>query len=141
MSEHFEPTSFNTSELSSLSSMEDLDLTEVRGDEGRVDPLSSPSDMLLKAKNSYSPLSLEDIFTCSDVEGSSESSWSEKTTFLKVNISHPSLVSSSFSVLPHSFLNLLVLSNLLFLIVFFLFRVRRWGSSRGCLGNCTRSTG
>ena len=84
MSEHFEPTSFNTFELSSLSSMEDLDLTEVRGDEGRVDPLSSPSDMLFKAKNYYSPLSLEGIFSCSGVEGSSESSWSEKTTFLKV---------------------------------------------------------
>ena len=76
MSEYFEPTSFNT--------FEDLDLTEVRGDEGRVDPLSSPSDMLLKAKNSYSPLSLEGIFSCSGVEGSSESNWSEKTIFLKV---------------------------------------------------------
>ena len=76
MSEHFEPTSFNT--------FEDLDLTEVRGDEGRVDPLSSPSDMLLKAKNSYSPLSLEGIFSCSGVEESSESNWSEKPIFLKV---------------------------------------------------------
>ena len=76
MSEHFEPTSFNT--------FEDLDLTEVRGDEGRVDPLSSPSDMLFKAKNSYSPLSLEGIFSCSGVEESSESNWSEKPIFLKV---------------------------------------------------------
>ena len=87
MSEHFEPTSFNTSELSSLSSMEDLDLTEVRGAEGGVDPLStssSPSDMLFKAKNSYSPLSLESIFSCSGVEESSESKWSEKPIFLKV---------------------------------------------------------
>ena len=87
MSEHFEPTSFNTSELSSLSSMEDLDLTEVRGDEGRVDPLSpssSPSDMLFKAKNSYSPLSLEGIFSCSSAEESSETKWSEKPVFLKV---------------------------------------------------------
>ena len=76
MSEYFEPTSFNT--------FEDLDLTEVRGDEGRVDPLSSPSDMLLKAKNSYSPLSLEGIFSCSGVEESSETKWSEKPIFLKV---------------------------------------------------------
>ena len=76
MSEYFEPTSFNT--------FEDLDLTEVMGDEGRVDPLSSPSDMLLKAKNSYSPLSLEGIFSCSGVEESSESNWSEKPIFLKV---------------------------------------------------------
>ena len=76
MSEYFEPTSFNT--------FEDLDLTEVRGDEGRVDPLSSPSDMLFKAKNSYSPLSLEGIFSCSGVEESSESNWSEKPIFLKV---------------------------------------------------------
>ena len=76
MSEYFEPTSFNT--------FEDLDLTEVMGDEGRVDPLSSPTDMLLKAKNSYSPLSLEGIFSCSSAEESSETKWSEKPVFLKV---------------------------------------------------------
>ena len=117
MSEYFEPTSFNTFELSSLSSMEDLDLTEVRGAEGRVDPLttsSSPSDMLFKAKNSYSPLSLEGIFSCSSTEGSSEARLSEKPVFLKVKISH-SFWSFFFpSVPPHPFLNPPAPSALLF---------------------------
>ena len=84
------------SELSSLSPnscdiMGDLDMTVVGGAEGGGDPLTTSSSlggMMFRAKNSYSPLSLEGIFSCSSAEGSSEARWSEKPVFLKVKISH-----------------------------------------------------
>ena len=80
------------SEFASLSPnsgdiMEELDMTVVSGAEEGGDPLTtSPSlnGMMFMAKNTYSPLSLEGIFSCSSTEGSSEARLSEKPVFLKV---------------------------------------------------------
>ena len=84
------------SEFSSLSPnsgdiMEELDMTVVSGAEEGEDPLTTSSSlngMMFRAKNTYSPLSLEGIFSCSSTEGSSEARLSEKPVFLKVKISH-----------------------------------------------------
>ena len=91
------------SEFSSLSPnsgdiMEELDMTVVSGAEEGEDPLTtSPSlnGMMFMARNTYSPMSLEGIFSRSSTEESSESRLSEKTVSFKVNISF-------FLVLPFS---------------------------------------
>ena len=93
------------SEFASLSPnsgdiMEELDMTVVSGAEEGEDPLTTSSSlngMMFRAKNTYSPLSLEGIFSCSSAEGSSEARWSEKTVFLKVKYLIP--FDSSFSPL------------------------------------------
>ena len=83
------------SEFVSLSSnsgniTEELDMAVVNGAEEGGDPLTtSPSlnGMMFMARNTYSPMSLEGIFSRSSTEESSESRLSEKTVSFKVNIS------------------------------------------------------
>ena len=86
---------------------EELDMAVVNGAEEGGDPLTtSPSlnGMMFMARNTYSPLSLEGIFSRSSTEESSEARLSEKTVSLKVNISF-FLVLLFPSVSPHPSLN------------------------------------
>ena len=110
------------SEFASLSPnsgdiMEELDMTVVSGAEEGEDPLTTSSslrDVMFRAKNTYSPLSLEGILSCSSTEGSSEARLSEKNVFLKVKISHSFWFFFFPSVPPHPFLNPPAPSALLF---------------------------
>ena len=88
--------------------MEELDMTVVSGAEEGGDPLTtSPSlnGMMFMARNTYSPLSLEGIFSRSSTEESSEARLSEKTVFLKVKNTSFFLVLLFPSVSPHPSLN------------------------------------